>query len=250
MGRLRVLSLVFLSGCYLFSMPPDKRTPIKPVPGATVTFESEHKVTTESCSDSRSSCDYTKRGRRANEGIRTERFQLYTATYDGKEITEAELEDLVDPKWNDNWKKIESERSTCKLSLIPTVIGFAGLMAAGGVVLYAHYSGGYNSVSDYPSGYKTAVFATSGVALGGALLSIPIGGFSCMRANKLAAQMDVKYADVPGSMKVYDDGTAAGRRARRARRELQRERWQRAARCRDSADRDARDAARGRTCEQ
>lgn len=176
-----ILVLSFASGCY-FYYPKIPKTP-RPelVDGEQVQIVAENNEYMASCDPTRDrKCGLSRNG----EWKKKSSYISVEARYNGRTLNQFELRKLVDPDFDKKLDRVRSNKGTCNISLIPSVIsviGLAALTVAGPL---------YDKLGD-----KALVvgLAASGTAAGGALLSYPLGGFACRRARR---QYNALFTDV------------------------------------------------------
>ncbi len=162
----RVLPLLaFLSGCYLW-YPNVPKGRLEIVPGATAEIPRDSGVIDHECgTDDTGACE--------GKAIARIRVTSGHPSYDGKKVSHYHFRYLVDPQFRKTIAKVRSLKSTCNISIAPTIL--SGLAVVAG--LYIGSEKGENYVRD--SGIAV------GVAAGFYALSYPLGGYACMRANKI-----------------------------------------------------------------
>ncbi len=161
--RSTLLVLVVLGGCYL-QYPSLPKGEITPVPGATAEIPRVGKDIVQDCGNSNSGrC----RGRLT--------YEVHVVTgkpmYNEQKVSHYKFRMLVDPDFRKKVAHIRSLKSTCNISLAPTIL--AGVAA--GVALYF----GAQKAEHYTRNSGIAV----GVGLGFYALSYPMGGYACRRAS-------------------------------------------------------------------
>ena len=106
------------------------------------------------------------------------------AIYAGKPISRGEISTLVEPaRQQKAYAAMEKDKSTCSLSLVPSVVFAAGALAdlAGGAVMGASKS----DVGPY------LLIGGAAAMVVGAALSYPIGGYACTRAKDTAYSVGI-----------------------------------------------------------
>jgi uncharacterized surface protein with fasciclin (FAS1) repeats len=109
----------------------------------------------------------------------------YTArvTYAGRELTRGEFYQLTLHGYNDKIRAIKDKKGTCTISLVPSVIAIAGAVFASGVAIL-----GDRITEDDDK--KLAYYGIGGgTFVLGALVSYPLGGYACTRADTIADTM-------------------------------------------------------------
>jgi hypothetical protein len=177
-----VVLLAFASsGCYFLNPRGAKKTP-RPtlVDGGEIELEADEGTIWRSCSEreiERGVCHY-----RGGEWKRKHAYVDVSFKYAGKPITRGEARALVDENYDAKWATLERKKSACNLSLIPTAIGVLGYMAVIGL-------SSDRAKQELGGNYNTAMTIAIGAGLGGSLASIPLGGYSCRTANRMANQL-------------------------------------------------------------
>ena len=170
--RSLLLVVVILGGCYL-QYPGVHKGSIKPVPGATAEIPRDARNIIKDCgTDDTGSC----------KGKLKRKIHVVTGhpTYDGKRVSHYQFRMLVDPDFRKKVAHIRDLKSTCNISIAPTIL--AGAAAA--VALYIGNEKGEN--------YSRNAGIAVGIGVGFYALSYPLGGYACTRARRewRAAGMD------------------------------------------------------------
>lgn len=173
---LALLTLVLLQGCYFFYP-----TTLPKLPGPTIVDGGRMEVSV------RETTAYTmcfksdlQAGRcvwHRNDWAMERTRYTARASYAGRELTQGEFYLLTRDGYPAAVKKIQSRKGTCNISLVPSVIAFAGAMFA--TVVLA--SGDRIAKSDDD---KLLLYgAGAGTFALGAIASYPLGGYACRRAG-------------------------------------------------------------------
>jgi hypothetical protein len=176
-----VVLAVASSGCYFLNPRGAKKTP-RPtlVDGGEIELEADEGSTWLTCSDreiERGVCHY-----RGGTWKRKHAYVDVSFKYAGKPITRGEARALTDEHYDEKWATLERKKSACNLSLIPTAVGVLGYMAV--IALSSE-----RARKEFGEDNNTPMTIAVGVALGGSLASIPLGGYSCRTANRMAHQL-------------------------------------------------------------
>jgi hypothetical protein len=162
--RSLLLLVVVLGGCY-FSYPSLPKGSIKLVPGATAEIPRDAGDIDKDCGKNDSgSC----------KGKLTHRVHVVTGepTYNGQKVSHYQFRMLVDADFRTKVAHIRDLKSTCNISIAPTIL--AGVAA--GVALYI----GNEKGEHYSRNAGIAV----GIGAGFYALSYPLGGYACTRARR------------------------------------------------------------------
>jgi hypothetical protein len=163
--RSLLVLLAVLGGCYFQYPRLAKGKVLQVVPGATAEVPRDSGVINSDCGNNNSgSC----------EGRATHRVRVVTGqpTYGGHKVSHYQFRMLVDPEFRQKLAHIRELKSTCNISLAPTIL--AGVAA--GVALYI----GSQKEEHYSRNAGIAV----GIGAGFYALSYPLGGYACVRANR------------------------------------------------------------------
>jgi hypothetical protein len=171
------------SGCYFLSPHGARRSP-RPqiVDGATLDLQVEDGASWVTCTEreiERDSCHY-----RGGKWKRRQTYVDVTFSYDGKPLTRGEARALVDDKYDEKWRALESKRSTCRWSLVPSAIAMLGYIAIP-IVLSDR------AKQKFGEDNMTPFYVAAGVGIGGALASYPMGGYACRQARRIGNDLGV-----------------------------------------------------------
>ena len=172
--KIWIALIVLCSGCY-FQYPKARRTRT-PVAAAGTQIEVESRLVTgyRECRNSVEGCVV-----RGGKLKRPYKYRSTKFTYDGKRLSQGELRALTQPELHDQkYKEIESRKGTCNLSLIPSVVYMAGVIAVLGAAIAKDQLG---------DSQKYVLIGGAGTAVLGAAVSYPMGGHACGKARDLAA---------------------------------------------------------------
>ena len=164
MRRLLLVAVV-LGGCYFQYPRLAKGREIKPVPGATAEIPRDAGDITQDCGKNDSgSC----------KGKLTHQVHVVSGhpVYNGQKVSHYQFRMLVDPDFRQKLAHIRQLKSTCNISLVPTILAGVALGAA----LYI----GNQKGEHYSRNAGIAV----GIGAGFYALSYPLGGYACTRANR------------------------------------------------------------------
>ncbi|MCX5742646.1 MAG: hypothetical protein NT062_09140 [Proteobacteria bacterium] len=172
--------LVVISGCY-FYYPDLPKTTVKPIEGATIELKTRDHTDWYPCGESDKDCElHDGKLRRADS------YVILSANYEGKKLSQADFRALADPEYPKRIQQIEAKKGTCRLSLVPSVIAAIGILAETVVVAGS---------SQFGDRTLPLALISGGVAIGGAALSYPLGGYACRAAGKLAEPLHLDYGD-------------------------------------------------------
>jgi len=160
-----ILLFLLLGGCYLSYPALPKSRVIKPVPGATAEVPRDAGSIDQACGTNDSgSC----------KGKLSRRIRVVTGDpkYDGKAVSHYQFRMLVDEDFRKKVAHIRDLKSTCNISIAPTILAGAALAAA----LYIGNEKGEN--------YSRDSLIAIGVGAGFYALSYPLGGYACTRASR------------------------------------------------------------------
>ena len=174
-------ALAILSGCYYYY--PDH---VPKLNGALV-VEGEQMELVAHTSQEYAKCydsDYEHNKCEFVHGKLKRPYTLYHASvrYAGRELTQAEFMELAMPGYPDRIKGIEDRAATCKISLVPSVIAVAA--AATAIVVPTLFNDKFSDDQQ-----KMICYGGAATAAGFALLSYPLGGFACSKAQDLAGNL-------------------------------------------------------------
>jgi hypothetical protein len=174
----RLLPLIaVLGGCYL-QYPGLPKSTIKPVPDATAEISRDAGNVERDCGNS-------DVGRCS--GRLTHKVHVVSGhpKYNGQKVSHYQFRTLVDADFRQKVAHIRDLKSTCNISIAPTMLAGAALVAA----LYVGAQKGENYQRD--SGIAV------GIGVGFYALSYPLGGYACRRARSewAAARMDKGQAN-------------------------------------------------------
>jgi len=179
--------LIPVSGCYFYFSTPKKAEAPTVVPGEPIVVKTKRKTAYFHCVEPYTGCYYAKDGIWKKEA----EYDDHVVTYRGKQLTRGELRALADPEGHaERYKKIDANRGTCKLSLIPSALSMAGLLTVivGGVA--------YKKLGEDTGNIVVGVGMISTVGFG--VLSYPIGGYACRRMDHESGRMGAAQDDLIG----------------------------------------------------
>jgi hypothetical protein len=172
-----VVAVMSASGCYFAfpsTLPPSHRSDLFVQGEAMKINTREVKTYAGTCSDRNiedGTCELHNGKLQHWEMVSHARIK-----YGGKNLTYAEFRELADPEYQRRIEVMESEKTACTVSLVPSVLAVASVAVA---VLVPLLEGG--KLSD-PEKNHYYVGGAAGAVLFGAL-SYPLGGYACVRAN-------------------------------------------------------------------
>jgi len=191
-------ALTPLSACY-FQYPHDlKRSPpLKGGADARIEIHDEDGVHYLDCEKGHTDACIWHKGRL----VLPWHYTTTNATYDGKPVTRGEISTLVEPdRQAAKYAEMEKYKSTCSLSLVPSVIFAAGALAD---------LGGFAATQLTSSDAATYVLIGGAIAMvAGAALSYPIGGYAC-NAGRDTAQRNGISDDNATVWVTYEDDAGA-----------------------------------------
>ena len=167
-----VLLLVWVvvsSGCYFF-YPRVPKQRIAKVEGARTEVSTNRETLDFSCTPGDSRCTTNASGD-TREYVGITAVRTY---YNGKQASQFDIQSIVDPQFEAKIAAIEGKKMLCNLSIVPSAVAIVGL----GMLAYAAFKPeAFDDVQRFR-------LISLGVMGGGALASLPLGGFACWQAKR------------------------------------------------------------------